>query len=205
VVLLGDSISWGETSGEVEPDTPDFADWLRVELGDGVRVVNIACSGASSLDWTESRGDPKCGRQGEQLPNLYRARAIPALPADVVTVILGTNDAGGFLEEAPVPLATYLAAIHEIVRNLRRDGAKKVLLMTAPQNFSGRKPVHERLAAYRRGVLALCARSEDVECGPDLHELMRPEHFSESVHPNAGGHRAMAELVAPAVSLLLLE
>jgi lysophospholipase L1-like esterase len=105
VLLLGDSITWGVMSGDADPDAPDFSDWLRAELGDEVRVVNVACSGASSLDWTLSRGSPICGRQGRVAPEIYTARAVPELAADVVTVILGTNDAGGFMEEAPVPAA----------------------------------------------------------------------------------------------------
>jgi lysophospholipase L1-like esterase len=109
------------------------------------------------------------------------------------------------MEEAPVPAATYLSAMSEIAKNLRQDGAVRVLMMTAPQNYAGRQPVSDRLAAYRLGVLALCSGSDVIDCGPDLHELMQPEHFSHSVHPTAAGHRAMAELVAPALRALLTE
>ncbi len=200
VVLLGDSITYGVISGDSDGVATPYAELLAVKLGSDFRGINIACSGASSLDWTLSRGDARCGHQGEQPAILYLARARPALPADLVIVMLGGNDAGGFLEDSPVEPATYIAAIQEIVSNLLADRASRVMLIPAPQNFAGRPPVQNKLRQYHRKVLALCAQTVSIACGPDLFKLLVPHDFSQDVHPNAAGHRRIAEILAPAIA-----
>ena len=86
------------------------------------------------------------------------------------------------------------------------DQAGALTFLNFERRFdAGRQQVRDWLAIYRLGVLALCSGRDVIDCGPDLHELMQPEHFSHSVHPTAAGHRVMAELVAPALRTLLPE
>jgi lysophospholipase L1-like esterase len=189
-VLLGDSITAGYVS---DPIGPAFATLLAGSLGAGFEVVNIGCPGASSLDWSPVVGDSLCPPLPAQLPNLYAARAATSLPADLVVVVLGTNDAIGLGEPEPLTAQTYHDAIDELVGGLLADGAGLVMLATPPPNFSS-PPAQVLLAAYAAGIQGLCsAQGDDVLCGPDLLSLLEAGDFaSGDVHPNATGHAKIA-------------
>jgi lysophospholipase L1-like esterase len=124
---------------------------------------------------------------------------VPELPSEAATVLLGSNDAVGFFEpeNQPVSVGDYAAALYAIVIDLLSDGVEYVVLMTAPRNYASQNPdVDLRLAAYREEVLQICSSDpmDGVLCGPDLYELLQPEHFaSADVHPNAAGHLLIAE------------
>jgi lysophospholipase L1-like esterase len=196
VVLLGDSITNGSLSA---PLGPSYEALLVDSLGAGFQISNIACGGSSSLDWTRSRGDAICG-SSFVLPNLYEGRALQELPAELVTILLGTNDAIGFFEPAPIEPSAYRSAIEELVLDLQDDGAGRILLMTPPPN-----PAFSHLAgllgAYRDEILALCAAPGDaVLCGPDVFTLLTPEDFaSGNSHPNAYGHAKIAAALHDAI------
>lgn len=196
LVLLGDSITAGQVSA---PAGPSYAELLVDSLGPDFEVTNIGCGGASSLDWRPSPGGVLCG-PGFALPNLYEGRALPALPADLVTVLLGTNDALGFQETQPVPIATYRAAIAELVAQLLLDGASQVMLLTPPPNFRSLFP-HSRVIGYRAEILALCGVPGDaILCGPDVFALLGPEDFGNSIHPNGPGNAKIAAALHDAVT-----
>ena len=196
VVLLGDSITAGQVS---VPAGPSFAELLDDSLGPDFEVTNIGCGGASSLDWRPSQGDVLCG-EGFALPNLYEGRALPTLPADLVTILLGTNDALGFRESGSVPLAVYRAAIAELAAQLLLDGAGQVMLLTPPKNFEHLLP-QAFVIGYRAEILALCSVPGDaILCGPDVFELLGPEDFGNSVHPNAFGNAKIAAALHDAIS-----
>jgi lysophospholipase L1-like esterase len=196
VLLIGDSITAGTVS---DPAGPPYADILSEVLADGFNVTNVACGGASSLDWTLSEGGVVCGGQGFQVPNLYTARALPDLPADVVTLLLGTNDAIGFFEPVPVLPSVYQTAVQEIADNLLADGADRVLLMTPPPNFWD-ATAQALLAQYRDQVLDICASGGSVVCGPDVFEILRPSDFEVgNIHPNAAGHAKIAAALDVAI------
>jgi lysophospholipase L1-like esterase len=209
VVLLGDSITAGYVSA---PVGPAFATLLAGSLGAGFEVVNIGCPGASSLDWSPGVGDSLCPPLPAQLPNLYAALAATSLPADLVVVLLGTNDAIGLGEPEPLGAQTYHDAIDELVGGLLGDGAGRVMLATPPPNFAS-PPAQLLLAAYAGEIVGLCGAPGDaVLCGPDLLSLLEVGDFaSGDVHPNAAGHAKIAaalheSIVAvpePASALLL--
>ncbi len=178
VVLIGDSISFGYSS---EPFGPPFAVLLPYE------VVNLAIPGATFREWGLSDSDI----------NLYPT-VPPHLPADVATILLGTNDSR---RKTPTPIEPpeYAERMAEMVDNLLEDGARRVVVMSAPRNFATTDPaIHNRLQAYREVTLDLCEPPGDrIECGPDVWQLLGPEHFApNNVHPTGEGHAIIAEELA---------
>ncbi len=196
IVLLGNSITRGAVSA---PIGPSYDELLALEYN----VTNLGRGGATTRDW-----DPA---------GTFLYPDVPLhLPA-VVTILLGTNDATGFFEPSPVEPDEYAERMAELVAALLADGAERVILLTAPQNFAAflNFEAHRRLRGYRLAVGSLCEPPGDnIDCGPDLHALMGPEDFAEGtdVHPNAQGHAFIAEQLAivipepaaPIVALLVL-
>jgi len=197
VVLLGDSITARQMSG---PPGPPYSEVLAELLGDGYEVVNIGCPGSTSLDWTISHGSTLCN--GFVTPNLFEGRAVPNLPADVVTIMLGTNDATGFFEPRPIPPRVYGQSLAEIVNNLLADGAGTVVVMTPPPRCSSTdRGTRSRLLAYRKIILDHCGDYPGAACGPDVFTLLDPVTSFDNcdVHPNAEGHAALAAALAEVV------
>ena len=196
IVLLGDSITAGTTSA---PTGPPYATLLADSLGPGFTVTNLGCGGTTSLDWAPSGGSVWCGGTVER-PNLYQALAEPQLPADLVTILLGTNDAIGFDESTRVAPSVYASAIADLTHHLLADGAAQVMLMTPPPNFGGRFAAPS-LARYRASIIALCGRPGDaVVCGPDVYTLLDPSDFADrDVHPNESGEAKIAEALHDAI------
>lgn len=194
VVLLGDSITSGVAS---EPAGPGYAALLADALGSGYALRNVACAGTTSIDWSPSVGNGVCGPD-RVAPSMYAARARTALPADLVVILLGTNDASGFLEPEAVTPQRYHEALAELVRALQADGAARVMLMTPPQFYQGSV---RRLAHYRDEVLELCSPPADsILCGPDVYSLLTAEDFAfNDPHPNAVGHRKIATALRDAI------
>ena len=81
VLLVGDSL----TAPATDPGGPIYSEMLPHE------VTNIAIPGTSLAWWS---------MQAEE-------RIEPELPADVVTILLGSNDAAGLLLPQPTPVDTY--------------------------------------------------------------------------------------------------
>lgn len=193
VVLLGDSI----TEGAARPGV-SYSELLVTHLGASWEIVNIGAGGSSTRDWAPR--SPPMERDGVVvvLPRPFRTRAIPALPADIVTILLGTNDAAAFYEPRPRSPAEYRAALEEITASLLQHGAGAVMLLTPPPRCG---PVlNARLAEYREVVIELCGAGGGVVCGPDLFELMDVSHFDDcDAHPNAEGHALIARELARAL------
>ncbi len=197
VVLVGDSITEGQLSGV---GGVPYGELVRDGLGAAWDVQGIGCGGASSLDWTLPFGNAICGGQWWS-PTVYEARALPLLPADVVTVMLGTNDSTGFFEPSPTDAANYRLAIDDLVGNLLADGAGTVMLMTPPPQCPGASM--DRITDYRDEILDLCITTPGVVCGPDVYSLLGPGDFDGcDVHPNAAGHAALADALIAALRAL---
>lgn len=197
VLLIGDSITEGQMSGP--PGVP-FAEALAPLLGPRYEVVNVACGGTTTVDWSPTRGTDLC--DGFFEPNLFAARAVPELPADFVTVMFGTNDSVGFFEPGPIEPAAYRDALSELGRGLLAFDAGQVVLLTPPKRpCTSDRDVAERLRAYREIVLAACGSLDDVVCGPDVFELLDTEDDFAGcdVHPNQRGHAAIAVELAETI------
>jgi lysophospholipase L1-like esterase len=194
VLLIGDSITYG--TGFVSDDAgPPYAELLASLLDADHEVVNAGCGGASSLDWSLSLPGSVCGGVGVLPDGLFVERALPHLPAEMVSIMLGTNDAIGFFEPRPVPVPIYRLALDEIVSNLLAAGADTVILMTPPDHIWPDPAARNRLIGYREQVLDICSETSSVICGPDVFALLDPVlHFEGGdLHPNARGHAIIAQ------------
>ena len=196
VVVLGDSHVAG---GQSKPHGPSFVEVLREELGPRYEVVAAGCPGSSTHDWTHDGPSLACS-MGNAYPELGR----PQLPADIVVILLGTNDAAGFKEERPASPRVYAREMRELVHRVQADGGRRILLVGPPPSPRPRWRGARRLRAYSKALAALAQREPNVYMGPDLQEFIDPEeHFDgRKVHMNAAGHRLVGERLALAVRAL---
>lgn len=111
-------------------------------------------------------------------------------PVEVVVVELGGND--GLRGQDPEELGRNLAAVVDSVR-ARRPGAAVILAgMEAPPNMG------PRYTEAFRGVFGDVAREKDAALVPFLLEGVAGDaelNQDDRIHPNARGHRRMADNV----------
>lgn len=198
VLMIGDSITQGQQS---LPAGQQYTTVAAAILGPQYEVVEIGCGGASSGDWLPFGDVTLCGGEFWS-PNIYLNRALPNLPAEMVTIMLGTNDATGFFEPAPITPEQYRENMSDLVTSLINDGAEQVLLMSPPPMCAAADPLTVgRLTAYRLIIKDLCETLPGVICGPDVYTLLNPEDFAGcDVHPNGVGHQKLGIAVAKAIS-----
>jgi lysophospholipase L1-like esterase len=128
----------------------------------------------------------------------------PHLPAEIVVILLGSNDAVGFSEERPLTPQVYAQAMQKLVRRVQRDGGQRLLLLGPPPNPLARGRGAQRLRDYPKALAALAEQEPNVYMGPNLQEFIDlEEHFGgRRVHMNAVGHRLIGERLALAVRAL---
>ena len=209
--MIGDSLSTkGDRHISGETKGLSFAERLERDLGDDFEFINVACPGTTALNWSLSQPGALCPfHPWDAFPNgILRDRALPQLPVDVATVLLGTNDAVRRSDSGYVSPEDFGRVIDEIVDALLEGGAKTVVLIAPPDIDT--PEAHGRIRAYRDQVIARCGTSEQRVCGPDLFALLDLNtHFAAGddplrpgydptqadIHPNAQGHARMAEAV----------
>lgn len=186
VVVLGDSITAGISS---QPRGPGYADLLRAQLGPEFEVASFGCSGSTTRDWQPDAPPSTCRGPGEPIHLYASARAL--LPADVVTILLGTNDLR-VLE--PVEPDAYRDLLRTLAESLHADGAREVVLISPPIAIA----VAARLSGYRVRLRELCSERPYIHCGPDLVEVLDPvaDFQARDVHPNKSGHEKIAAALA---------
>jgi lysophospholipase L1-like esterase len=196
LVVLGDSHVEGPRS---KPRGSSFVEVLREELGWSYEVVAAGCPGSTTHDWTKDGPSLGCS-----VRNAYPELGRPLLPAEIVVILLGTNDAVGYLEEQPFTPEVYAQTMQELVRRVRRDGGQRVLLLGPPPNPRAWKRAAHRLQEYPKALAALAEQEPNVYMGPDLQEFINfEEHFEgRRVHMNGVGHRLVGERLALAVRAL---
>jgi acyl-CoA thioesterase-1 len=177
VVALGDSLTagFGVAAEEAWPALVDAR--LRRE-GYPYRVVNAGVS-----------GDTTAG-------GLRRVDWVLRSRPEVAVVALGAND--GLRGLGTEPMAANLLAI---VDRLRAGGVRVLIAgMEVPPNYG---------AAYARafrGVFPDVARRTGAALLPFLLDGVAADprlNLADGIHPNAAGHRAIAERVWPHLVLLL--
>lgn len=216
VLLIGDSITEGFISGPegltrscVEERC--WAAQLTTRLGQGYRVIERGVGGATTLDWAgPAVGIPYAEIEGSPVP-LLEGLAAEDLAAEIAVILLGTNDATGFVEDAPIPPDEYGRKLELLTRRLLDRGTDHVVLVHPPPQRDAPAEVQTRLTAYGLAIERLCQSSPSepscerpaVVCGPNLLDQLGPEHFEKNdIHPNAAGHRRIAETVADTIEAL---
>jgi lysophospholipase L1-like esterase len=196
--MLGDSI----TNSDRETSFDYYPRIIEEWLGDDYLVIERGCGGTTSLQWIPTASEEGIvGTCNGYLWFLYDTFAYPNTPAEIATVLLGTNDAiqGDYPTLTP---AEYRANIEDITLQLLEDDVDTVILMTPPM-LPDAIPLAGRIAVsnYRNQVLDLCSSIENVVCGPDLFALLnKTTHFpllegsedERDLHPNAAGHLVIA-------------
>jgi lysophospholipase L1-like esterase len=196
VVVFGDSHVKGQQS---KPRGPSFVEVLREELGPRYEVVAAGCPGSSAHDWTRDGPSLYCS-----MLNAYPEVGRPHLPAEIVVILLGTNDAVGFSEERPLTPKVYAEAMRKLAGRTQGDGGQRILLLGPPPNPLVGKRGARRLRQYSKALAALAEEEPNVYMGPDLQEFIdSEEHFGgRTAHMNAVGHRLIGERLARAVRAL---
>jgi acyl-CoA thioesterase I len=170
-VALGDSLTQG--IGASDPEL-GFAGLLAARLeattGKRVRVLNLAGTGVMLRDVLS-----------HQLPRLH---ALPRKP-DLVTVTIGTNDAGR------VPPAELRSLVEQLCQELP-DGA---LVADLPAFHRGRRRRDAARDASKiiREVLARHPRLAHVALDEPTRDLGLAYRCADLFHPNNRGHRLYAD------------
>jgi lysophospholipase L1-like esterase len=213
ILVIGDSISAGVVGlPKGPPYTEILLERLQTEVDPKIHMENVACSGSTSKDWTVSEGKDRC-LWLMTTPTLYENRARPRLPADLVILMLGGNDAATWTKPAPFTAEEYRTYMTEVIEHLKEDGARKTIWMTSPRlgvdscSHAGveyRIP-NQLLAEYREVALDVCSKDPLVECGPDLYRLFPYTMYHGAFcdpHPNKSGSMHIANYLFDSVEKL---
>lgn len=189
ILLIGDSITFGQYSGDV---ASSWADIITEHYKGKYTIINAGLSGSSSYDWTTSNPSVWMEPYSKQ-GSIFNERALSNLPADVVFVMLGTNDSVGFMKPYPTSPIGFSLNMHELFVNLVKNGAKKIVVMLPPKRFYDVEDVDIRLLKYQKSILGYRHSFSEIVIGPNFYELMTPNHFEGiDVHPNKLGYEFMA-------------
>jgi lysophospholipase L1-like esterase len=197
LLLIGDSITNSQVSG---PPGPGYPEQLAELLGPDYEVIAAGLSGSSAFLW-----DPDfaaCAIFCTETPELsfYEWQAEEHVESAIVSILLGTNDAIGFLLEQSTDPGAYRLLLEGLIDRIVADGPSEVILM-APPLTPTLTVANTLLTAYHTQILDLCAARDVITCGPDLFELLDPQlDFAGSdIHPTVAGHGKIAEALAETV------
>lgn len=196
VACVGDSITYGH--GIASWSKNNYPTQLQGILGDGYHVANFGVSGAT----LSSDGDlPYVSTNQYQLSLEY----VP----DILVLMLGTNDTKpqNWFDDIKFTLE-----MDKLIANYRSVNPKVKILLCTPAaafykdsssqltNFNIRPAIVLSVAnGVKSYALSNMYKIEDIV---DVYSLTEthPEWFSDHVHPNTEGARAMAELVAQKIT-----
>jgi lysophospholipase L1-like esterase len=181
VLFVGDSITAGVAAdpglGFVERIAADHSEW---------EVINAGCPGASSLDWTLPKppdAPDHCAFRGA-----FELLAEPYVDAEVVHILLGTNDSTGFFESEPVGPDEYASNIETLALRFAGD-----VFVSIPPPFPDPDDIAQaRLDLYALELILLAASpNAPFRLGADFSLLDRAA--LDGVHPTNDGHAWMAD------------
>lgn len=177
VLCIGDSITEG--FGSTNPDIRSYPAQLGRFLGDAYEVKNFGFGGRTLMtdsDWPYVK-DP-----------VY-AQSL-AYPADIVIIMLGTNDTRDYNFERIDKFTDDMTAFIESYQNM--PTSPKVYVVTSPKIFQTEELTErclkinefQRIAAKRTG----CPVIEFAE-----RSLTMADEFPDGLHPNDTGYVTLAE------------
>jgi lysophospholipase L1-like esterase len=142
---------------------------------------------------------------------------------NIVTIMFGGNEAGfyrpetdGFADTARVSQEKFQAALGKVVDRLRAEGIT-VVLMTCPPMTDRYWGMH--LGPYQKHGInflvkdyAQTMRDVAAEKGVELIDVYRSfqqapstrDYFPDGLHPDARGHRVIADLMVPRLTRIIL-
>lgn len=190
-VITGDSITHGLLHTQGGRSYPEHLhELIRGELG-RVRdvVINTAISGNRIIDILDDWD-----------------RRVASWHPDLVTLMIGTNDASDGGPRAVTGADEYSSSVHDFVVRVRALGAVPVL-QTPPTIDTANAPERARIAEFADAVRDVAA-SEDVIL---VDQHARFTHLGnggvpwglmgDPFHPNAAGHAALALELANALDI----
>jgi lysophospholipase L1-like esterase len=218
IVALGDSTTavddWSGLGIDVYPDLLPGA---LVAYGIAARVVNAGICDTTTRD------------ARERLDRDVRAHA-----PDLVVVQFGINDswidAGEGRREARLSRDEYREDLRHIVRVLREDGARVVLMTPNPMRWveggyvevfrahpglldtTAERGIDEALDVYAQelrdvaseeAVLLVDVHAAFEEYGSEPGQSVLHLLMDDGIHPNAAGQRLVCRLLAPAIARLV--
>lgn len=208
LLLIGDSITEGCVSSPTGTDCTCsqglcYAARLSAHLGADYQIVNAGVGGSTTADWASEAVRIPYVLVGDTPTPIFEGVALPNLPADMVLIMLGANDAIGVFEPSPIAPEIYRENLDATVTRILDLGAGRVVLVKPPPLFAFDETVQDRLRSYGREIDRLCALTTNVVCGPDLSSLLMPDDFEgDDLHPNATGHEKIARAVLETIVLV---
>ncbi|MCB0351216.1 MAG: SGNH/GDSL hydrolase family protein [Bdellovibrionales bacterium] len=206
IVLIGDSITEGQYSGG---QAASWAENFTQHFESRFDIVNAGLGGSDSSDWVLPSPNTRPIATTWPEPyteqgSIFNLRAQPHLPAKIAIVMLGTNDAVGFMKPNPTDVLTYSLNIFKIIGQLTKAGVESIILLPPPKRFYDGEEVDKRIKRYINSLRSYSLSIRSVQLGPNFYEILTPEDFEGlDVHPNQKGHQKIADEVIQYVELHL--
>ena len=195
---IGDSITAG--TGLTNQQSEAFPARLETILSGNVTVLNFGDGGKTM------RND--LGMDAYVNSNTYRRLMQEAEHLDIVTVMLGTNDAYHAKGWTDCERDTFKNDCHTLFAALsEKNPAMRFVLMNSPACF-GTKDTRYNTPPLRRFQSELVAELNQAGYPThflDMYEVTKPlgDHFPDQLHPDKIAHQVMAEALAAVIRELL--
>ena len=190
VLIVGDSITWGQVAGEDETVASQLGYGYILKNGLELDVEVAGCPGATSRDFITA---PNIACGGTNKETIFQKTVLPKIgntPIDVMTLMLGTNDSTGFGEDdGPIKPENYKSNIKKILELAEAKGISKFILMAPPpipSNCEHSADTNPRIKKYASKLKEICNNKDNVTCLMDNQSNMDDSHYLDTcnVHPN---------------------
>ena len=188
---IGDSITAG--TGLTNPDQEAFPARLEEILGGGVTVLNLGDGGKTM------RND--LGVDSYVNSNTYKRLMWEAEGLDLVTIMLGTNDAYHAKGWTDYERDTFRNDCKRLFAVLaEKNPSVRFVLMNSPACFGSSEARYDMipLRRFQKELADELGEAGYRICFMDMYEVTRPlgEHFPDQLHPDRVAHLAMAEALS---------